>query len=86
MNKEGGHTLRYKKDNRAAVHEKGAKLKAGDKNFSVVHKDGKLHQRAEKEYVGQAEKYFVNSDDPRVKVPWKLGSKKAEDKIPDDND
>ena len=86
MNKEGGHTLRYKKDVRAAVHEKGAKTKAGDDTFSAVHADGKLHQKAKEEYVGQAKKYYVNSDEPRVKVPWKLGTKDAKDSIPDDNE
>lgn len=87
MNKEGGHTLRYKKDNRAAVHKNGSKLKAGDENFSVVHKDGKLHQKAEEEYVGEAKKlYQVTTEKARVSVPWTLGIKRAQDNVPDDND
>ena len=85
-NAKGGITGRVGSDCRFASHEKGAKVKAGSDNFVVAHKDGKVHQKAEKEHVTESKKVYVKTQDPRVSVPWKLGDKKAEDGVPDDNE
>ena len=70
MNKEGGHTMRYKTDNRAAVHEKGSKIKATDDAWMVMSKDNKQIIAKSKE-------------DPIINKPWVIASKK--DPIPDDD-
>ena len=85
QNKEGGVHGRVGEDCRFAAHEKGAKVKAGDDNFVTAHKDGKVHQKAKDEWVGESKTFVVNSDKPLVKTPWKIGSKAAKDSVPDDN-
>jgi len=82
-----GLTDRYGKDNRMGITDKGAKLKAKDETFFAALTAGQASMSGKKTaHVTGPEGVYVNTKNPRVQVPWKLGSKKqADSDIKDDN-
>jgi hypothetical protein len=85
MNKDTGFTARVGKDVRVSAVSGGAKTRAG-KTYFVAEKDKDAVMKSPaSNYIVAPSLVQVTTGNPRVSVPWRIGSADKDDKVPNDD-